>query len=249
MNFIELLKKIGFSENKAKVYLACLELGKATASQIAKEAKVVRTTIYKILEELKSQGFVEADAKLHGKTFKAQNPQKLVESLEQQKNLAQEFLPDFMNIFSETKFKPKLKFYEGKEGVKKVFEDILNYQNITVLTFSPIKNVLQIFGKTYSRHFTEKRAKQKIWRQDLRQFTDEQFHSSEWEFYASDKSLLREVKILPKNLTFDALIQVYENKISVILSEKENFAFIVESKELSDFMKKVFNFFWQAAGR
>lgn len=245
MNFIELLKKIGFNDNKAKVYLACLELGSATASQIAKKAEVVRTTVYKILDELNGQGFIETDAKKHTKTFKANSPKKIVENLEKQKSLAETFLPDFMNIFSETKFKPKLKFYEGEEGIKKVFEDILNYKNITVMTFSPIKNVLQIFGKTYSRHFTEKRVEQKILRKDLRQLSDEKFDSSEWEFYASEKSLMREVKILSKDFMFDSLIQIYENKTSIILSGEENFAFIVESKELSNFMRTIFKFLWR----
>lgn len=245
MDFVELLRKLGFNENKAKVYLACLELGQATASEIAKRANIVRTTVYKILEELKNEGFVDADAKAHGQTFKAQSPKKLIEYLEKQKNMAESFLPDFLNIFSETKFKPKLKFYEGKEGVKKVFEDILNYKDITVMTFSPIKNVLQLFGKTYSRHFTEKRVQQKILRKDLRQCTDEKYNTDEWEFYAAEKSLMREVKFLPTDLVFNSLVQVYENKVAVILSERENFAFIVESKELSEFMKKIFGLLWQ----
>lgn len=249
MNFIELLKKIGFNENKAQVYLACLELGSATATEIAKKANVLRTTVYKILEELNNQGLVETDSKLYTKTFRAKNPKTLIESLEKQKNLAESYLPDFINIFSETKFKPKLKFYEGKEGIKKVFEDILNYKNTTVMTFSPIKDILQVFGKTYTRHFADRRIERKILRKDLRQFTDKEFHSSEWEFYAADKGLMREVKFLPKNLIFNSLIQIYENKISIILSEKENFAFIVESKELSEFMKQIFKFFWQLSSK
>jgi len=245
MNISDLLVKIGFSGNKANVYMACLELGSANANEIAKKANIVRTTVYKILEELNSQGLIEEDAKSRSKIFKACPPQRIIDNLNQQKNLAESFLPDFMNIFSETKFKPKLKFYDSQDGVKRAFEDILNYKNITVMTFSPIKDVISGFGKTYSKHFTEKRVQQNILRQNLRQATDQSFPKNEWELYASDPKLKREVKFLPAELTFNTLIQIYENKICVILSEKENFAFIVESKELSEFMKKIFSFFWK----
>ena len=156
MSISDLLVKIGFSNNKASVYLACLELGSANANEIAKKANIVRTTVYKILEELNSQGLIEEDAKSRLKIFKACPPQKIIDNLNQQKNLAESFLPDFINIFSETKFKPKLKFYDNQDGVKRAFEDILNYQNITVMTFSPIKDVIANFGKTYSKHFRYK---------------------------------------------------------------------------------------------
>ena len=48
----EQIKKIGFPENDAKVYLALLELGRATVTEIGKTTGMNRTTGYDILERL-----------------------------------------------------------------------------------------------------------------------------------------------------------------------------------------------------
>ena len=46
------LQDIGLSEKEARVYLAALEIGRATADQLAKHAKIVRPTTYVQLQSL-----------------------------------------------------------------------------------------------------------------------------------------------------------------------------------------------------
>ena len=55
---LDSLKKIGLSENEAKVYLATLELGSSTAQQIAQKAELKRPTTYVQLETLMKRGLV-----------------------------------------------------------------------------------------------------------------------------------------------------------------------------------------------
>ena len=50
---IEIIKDIGLTENEAKIYLANLSIGPATAINIAKEAGIIRTTAYSVIEALK----------------------------------------------------------------------------------------------------------------------------------------------------------------------------------------------------
>ena len=47
---------MGFSKKEADVYLAILSLGKGTASKIAREAQVMRTTVYEVLSSLFNKG-------------------------------------------------------------------------------------------------------------------------------------------------------------------------------------------------
>lgn len=244
MELTNVLQRLGFNENKAKVYLACLELGRAPASDIAKKAGLIRTTVYKILEELAAEGLIEADLTSKVKAFIALPPAKLIASIENKKDVAQESLPFFLEIFSSTKYKPKVRFYEGKDGIKKVFEDALTSKEKVIYTFSPIKDLLSELGPTYARHYTNKRVKDNIWRRALRQAAEKETPRGQWEFYADDEKVKREVRFLPKNIVFSTLIQIYDEKVSVIALEKENFAFIIESHELSNFMKQLFNLLW-----
>jgi len=242
MEIKQILKGIGFNDNKVSVYLSCLELGSATATEIAKKSQLIRTTVYKILYELVSEGLLEVDEKAKLKMFIALPPNKVVELFEEKKKMLENSLPDFLNIYSQTKYKPKIRFYDGSAGIKKVFEDTLNYKNITVYTFSPIEDVLKRFGRTYTRHFLNKRVKNNILRKDLRQQSSKS--NKNWEFYTSEKNVMRQIKYLPENFKFNTLIQIYEGKISVIASEKENYAFIIESPELADLLKQIYEILW-----
>jgi HTH-type transcriptional regulator, sugar sensing transcriptional regulator len=246
MNINTLFPSINFSENKTKIYLAILSLGTAPVSAIAKKAGIVRSTTYKILGELIKEGLVEiGEGKV--KKFTALHPSSLVEAMENKKKAVENYLPELLGIYSTSSFKPYMRFYEGEVGKKKVFEDILTLHEDVVYTFSPMKEVLNLFGKTYTRHYMEKRVKNKIWRHALRPATDINQDMSDWEFYGSNEKLMREIRFLPKEISYDTLIQIYADKVAVVASEKENYAFIVESKELASLMKQVFLWLWATA--
>jgi len=240
---VDKLKELGFNENKAKIYMACLESGTATAAEISRRAGIVRTTVYKILEELAEENLVEINIDKKIKTFTALAPAKLVELLEGKKNSAASLLPDLLDIFKQTKFKPKVKFFEGVDGLKKVFEDTLQFKDITVYTFSPISDLLSAWGDVYIRHFLNRRVKNNIIRRNLRQKSDASSAAGDWEFYAADEKLKREVRFLPTEIKFNVLIQLYENRLSIISTE-ENYGFIIESRELFLFMKQIFELLW-----
>lgn len=237
---------MGFDSNKTKVYLAVLALGTAAVSDIAKKAGLVRTTVYKVLSELVDEGLAEEVAG-KVKKFAALHPSKLIETMENKKKLAENILPELLGMFAATKFKPRMKFYEGESGKKKVFEDILNLRDDIVYTFSPVDKIIDLFGKTYVRHYMEKRVEKKIWRWDLRSIATKKFNKQDdWELYGVDEDLMRKVHFLPKEISCDTLIQIYSSKVSIMAIE-EDYAFIVESKELSGFLKQIFLWLWKLA--
>ena len=50
------LQSLGFSEKEATVYVALLELGRGTVTEIARRAGINRTTGYDILDSLAGKG-------------------------------------------------------------------------------------------------------------------------------------------------------------------------------------------------
>ncbi len=54
-----LIEDMGFSDKKAETYLCLLKMGEVTASQIAKNAGIKRTTVYNILPELLHDGLIK----------------------------------------------------------------------------------------------------------------------------------------------------------------------------------------------
>ncbi len=54
----EFLTQVGFSENEAKLYVSLLNLGEGTVNEIARVAKVRRTTAYSVLREMVKKGLI-----------------------------------------------------------------------------------------------------------------------------------------------------------------------------------------------
>lgn len=244
MNIDTILSKLGFDHNQISVYTAILSLGTASISEISKKSGIVRTYIYKIISELVECGLVEETGE-KVKKFTALHPSKLVDLMENKKNLAESLLPELLGMFSTKEFKPKMKFYEGQNAKKKVFEDVFNFPGSTIYTFSPLDDLMSQFGMTYMRHYMERRVGNKIKRLSLRPVFGEE-KSKTWDS-GTDEKFLREVRLLPEKIECDTLIQIYANKIGIVASEKENYAFIIESKELSSLMKQIFMFLWNTS--
>ena len=55
---ISLLKDYGLSEDESQMYLSLLRIGSGKASEISYNSKIDRVRGYKILDNLKNQGFV-----------------------------------------------------------------------------------------------------------------------------------------------------------------------------------------------
>ena len=145
MELSEVLTKSGLSEKEAKVYLAMLELGPATAYRIAPKAGIKRPIAYVVLENLQARGLVSIVPEGDRKLFVAADPGKLLGELEQKKELYKRFLPNLEALYADAskKEKPQVQFFEGREAVYGLYEKI--YLSNDVAFFSTIKDILSMF--------------------------------------------------------------------------------------------------------
>src|SRR3989344_9484889 len=103
---IKELQDIGLSEKEAKIYSAALELGAATADQLAKHSKIVRSTTYVQLESLMEKGLMSTYEQGKKTFFAPESPELLKRFLAKQKenigakeNDLASFLPDLLRLF------------------------------------------------------------------------------------------------------------------------------------------------------
>ena len=135
MFLIKELEKIGLSEKEAKVYLATLELGKASVQTIASKAGVNRATTYSILDSLTAKGLCSTYDKGKKTFFVAGSPEylkelfeiKKVEIEEKQKNL-QVLIPELRAIYANQKEQPVIRYFEGKQGMLNCVSEYLSGQ-------------------------------------------------------------------------------------------------------------------------
>ncbi len=129
MNYRE-LTYLGLSEKEAKVYLATLELGKASVQNISKKAEVNRATTYVVIEALMKKGLMTSIEQNKKQYFQAEPPEKLrmlFESMEteivRKLDYLDKMLPELKVLYATQKGKPVVRYFEGKEGMKAMFEE------------------------------------------------------------------------------------------------------------------------------
>jgi len=126
MDTSEALVKNGLNEKEAKVYLALLELGTASAYSIAPKAGLKRPITYIVLEDLRQKGLVSIVPREKKTLYTAEAPNKLLTEVKQRQELLQRFMPNMEALYNSKKEKPQVQLFEGMEGVKLIYEKFTN---------------------------------------------------------------------------------------------------------------------------
>jgi len=128
---IDVLKKIGFSDKSATVYLALLRLGPSSVRSLAEYAELNRGTTYDVLKWLKEKGVVNyyhKDTKQH---FVAESPDKLHQIVrEQERELSQvdrsldRLIPELQALHHKGGERPVARYF-ARGDLKEILEDVL----------------------------------------------------------------------------------------------------------------------------
>jgi len=238
---ITTLKDSGLTDNEAKVYLAALELGGSTVQELGKKSGVKRTTVYTIIEGLKQKGLLSQTKKGKKALFLAESPENLVSLSEKRCQLLKEALPELKSIYNVSGPKPKLRFYEGREGYLSVYENILKEKPKELLVIASYENFIKHVELDYEESWTKKRIKLGM---KLR-WLDFQTKKVE-EKAAEGKKGLREVKYLPKEKRFTSTTFIYSDKIIIVSGKQKEFlAIVIENQEFFEMFKQLFEMLWQ----
>lgn len=253
-----LLEKIGLSHKDADVYLACLELGTQPASVIAKKAGLKRPTTYLILEGLVKKGLVSEYTGSNVKYFTSVAPEYLLHYVEKrrreltshQRELEQ-FLPQFQSLSNPYSLNPKVRFYEGMNGVERVMNDTLSEKEL-LRSYSTIdawfarpdtKEYILWYGR---QRVIEKKIPLRCICPDTpvsRKYLEGDYPEIQ------THSELSKFRWLPKDIQlFSNEINIYENKVAIVcLGKNELLGVIIESAGIAETQKSIFEVAWRAS--
>lgn len=233
------MEKMGLAGKKVDVYLAALELGGASTIEIAKKAGIKRTTCYDILLDLKRDGLVLETAKGKRRLFVGEDPEKIQKELKRKELMLLEVLPQLKSIYNVKGEKPKIRFYEGVEGVREVYSDTLRYSG-EFLAFGS-EDIIRVVGEEWMNNFIKRRIKKGVRVRAILPKTD---YISE-KLHQNDPAELRSTKLLDKNkYPFSIEIDIYGHSWVSMISARETMAVIIESAEIFNTMKCIFEVLW-----
>ena len=244
----KILEDLGLSEKEAKVYLASLELGPAAPAEIAKTAGINRATTYVIAEKLTKDGLMSRLEKGKKTYFAAENPEQLLRLLRKQeseiKQKEQEFqkyLPELKTLFDTAGERPKVRFFEGKEGVQAIRKDFLKSKDKKIEEIYSDDNVDSLFSEDELKEVREMRKSKKVKLRGI-------YVRKEGKLKEIPLRALSELKFIPYHkFPIDSDVLFYENKVAMFSFKGKLVGAIIENKAISDTLRSIFNLAWEAA--
>lgn len=243
INIRNVLSKLGIEDKKAEIYLSCLEKGGGTAYSLAKKVGLKRPTAYDILYSLQKDGLVYISIKDNKKLFYPADPEILMSKIKEREKELGLVLPYLQNLYNSPKVKPNIMYFEGVEGIKQMYEDSLKTlkKGDELLAYGG-EDMVKYLPK-YMEYYVVKRVKIGIGVRGLYK------KAQEYENYAlKSKEQLRELRLVDERL-FDIQneVLIYKNKVAITSFGKEMFGMIIESREIYNSQKAMFELAWQGA--
>lgn len=231
---------LGINEQEALVYLALLELGEANIQDISKKSGVKRTSIYNFLQKMKERGFIIQTGKHKGKSYMAVNPKQLVDIGKSRLLELESMVPDLSALYQESINKPKIAYFEGIDGIKDAYTDMLKAKQ-PVVSFEDIDYLKKMLPQNYYSYLPPERAKRGIL---LRTISKDS--SEARAFSKDDKKLLRQTKFIKTNKPLKTEINLYGNKALMIsFREDRPFATLIEDKDIVETLRTTWNELWE----
>ena len=237
MKIINILQQLGFSKNEIDIYLASLELGLASAQDIAKKANIKRTTAYSVLESLVQRGYVGKTKELGKTRFIPEPPDKLLFIVSNIQSQLKELIPELQAIYNAKKTKPKISYFEGKGAIENVYNDTLREKPREILEWNTDR-YFKYFPKEYN--YIQKRVQLNI---KARRMAPS---NSIWhrKHKALDKIELADTIIVPQErFSPEIEVNIYNNKVAFI-NYVEKMSVVIESPAIAKAMKQAYELSW-----
>jgi len=241
------LQKLGLTGEESRVYVACLEINGGPVSTIAKKAGLHRVSCYHTLENLQKKRLLSQYTKNGIKYFSPEPPEQLLHLTEEKVNLAKSILPELTSLASAIAFKPKMRSYEGREGVEKIFEESLEAKG-EILGYTNLKNIIDFFPEFF-KEYTANRLKKRIKTRYLSPNTVESIHAIDPFLPKAFDPVLIEILLVNKDqFPFQNEVLIFNNSVGIVsLHKDELLGVIIESPTFARTMKAVFDLAWLGA--
>jgi len=240
-DFQSKLSKLGISGTLYRLYVAAIELGEAPISDVATRAGLVRTTAYDALSRLEEEGLVAIVKSGNKRIVVAEDPSVLLERIEARKQMLSEVMPELRSLYNRAKGKPRIRYYEGRDGILIALKDTLTIKGAqpTLMGILSMDELRDVPGLEEMEQFIASRIEKGIWLRVIRSRTKDV--ASIW---PSDPNDLRHLRFAPENVLLSMTTFIYDDKVCLISSMRENYGMIIESVEFAAMQRQLFEALW-----
>ena len=248
MNLAKQLEQLGLVEKEAKVYVALLEMGDATAQDLATKSGLNRATTYVILESLVKKHLVKSTTRNKKTYFIIENPLQMLDLLYEEKkelndkiDTAKKIMPELEMLGRLTTERTKVKFFEGRDGIVMIQNDIFKSKPRKIDNIFNINIALKEFPVSKDDH-RQKFMRRKITGRSLVVYNPKE--------PIPKLPLVKgeERRYLPQNkFPFNADLVLYKNKAALASVKDNPIGVVIENKDIVEGLRSLFELAWQGA--
>jgi len=239
MDMEEKLAQIGITGKLFKLYIAAVQLGEAPVQEVAAHAGLARTTAYDVLDRLEQEALIRIEERNGRRYVIAEDPVGMLQRLELRRQVISDVMPQIRSLYNGAKGKPQIRFYEGEEGVQTVLWDTLTCQSKSLRGILSMNELIEAPGLAEMDVYIEERLKRGIALKVLRSP-----NKDVEKIWPSGQEQLRELRYAPEGVTLGVTQYVYDNKVSIISSKRENYGLIIESEDFANLQSVLFETLW-----
>ena len=236
------LTELGLSQNEAKVYLALLKLGTSTTGPLIKESGLYRVILYDTLEKLIQRGLVTFSLKKNRRNFEAEDPNKLIELVEQRVRTAREAAAELIKLCQPKPAAEGAYVYEGWAGIKAAQENYFRImqkrshgQYLMIGASKQLHRRLDDFFNS----FHQRRAKLGVSAKLLFNENNREYGELKLKY----KPVV--VRYLPRHFVTPSWISTYHDLVLIGFVSDHPMAFVIVNKAVADGYRQYFDYMWE----
>ncbi len=249
MNTETILEDIGLTKNEIKIYMALLELGSTKTGQLIKKTELHTSKVYDGLERLANKGLVTHVIIANTKHFKAVNPNRLIDFLEDKQKIIAEQEKQIKQILPALQLKQQLagddteaeifQGWRGMETVYKLMRDTLKKGDMNYV-FGASKGEdeeqVRTFFNKHAQLLYQKKVQQKII-----------FNESARGNIAVSVKTPKYCKIKHMQNTTPAEINIWKDNTMIVILTKKPTVVLIKNPKVADSFRKYFEIMWLIA--
>lgn len=242
---IQALRQLGCDDKHIRLYGAAQANGAASLPQLARLARLQRSTAYLMAADLLAKGLLLEDHSNYRKQYAPVEPVTILRMLAAQHrqlgrlNLAfKEHLPELEASYPATASRPQVRTYQGKHGVVLLREDMLRVRQ-EVLLWTNQATERQVFDGPMHELFVRERLARQI---SIRVLAVNNAEGRQLQ--ARDPDHLRTTKLLPSSVTFTSETYIYGDKVTVVDVGRNIFGVITQNRQIAESQRAIFDLAW-----
>jgi HTH-type transcriptional regulator, sugar sensing transcriptional regulator len=236
-----LLEEIGLTRPQAQAYKALIEHGASAAPVLAAHIGESRTNTYKILDRLCELGLAHKDTSGAKTAYIPASPATLEQLLQKQagelhlreRKLKAE-LPNLLDYFFAHSEQPAIRFFQGKDGIQKIFGDMLATGKDIYLLRSPAD--VDFYDEQFFATFRKKRSMLGIRTYALTVDIPTAVHNPELDKANRFFRTWLPVEAYTGQVEWD----IFGDKVALISYGQEAMGIIIESPQIAESFRQVF---------